>query len=404
MTPRPRRDTSDGLRLIHITTVPMTLRFFHGQISFLKNHGFTVQAVSSPEEGDLLGAFGRDEDIAVHPVHMARRLAPASDIISLIHLWRLLRRLRPDIIHSHSPKAALLGTLAGRLAGVPSVMLSVFGLPQMTKAGLSYRLMNAMTRLECRMAGMVWCDSPSMRNYLIEHKLCRPEKVVVLGSGSVNGVDSARTFSPQYQTGQRDIVRESMQIPGDDLVIGFVGRITADKGMHELAEAWRLLSAERNDVHLLLVGPFESEDPLSARDSRLFHSHSRVHLAGMQEEVAPFFAAMDIFVMPSYREGFGVTNIEAAAMALPVVATSIPGCVDSVQDGVTGTLVSARDSVTLREALQRYCADPALRREHGHNGRQRVIADFRPEDIWQQLQQLYTDIATDSRRAHVRQR
>jgi len=374
----------------------MTLNFFRGQISFMTEQGLTVQAISSEDENESLAAFGRDEDIEVHAVPMVRQMAPVSDMISLARLWRLLRRLRPDIVHSHSPKAALLGTLAARIAGVPNVVLSIFGLPQMTKSGLSRGVLNAMTKLECRIADKVWCDSPSMRTYLIEQKLCQPDKVVVLASGSVNGVDSLKTFSPEYYTACRDEIREIMQIPTQHLVIGFVGRITADKGMHELAQAWRQLSAERNDVHLLLVGPFEPQDPLRAEDLALFHEDSRVHLTGMQKEVAPFLAVMDVFVMPSYREGFGVTNIEAASMCLPVVATSIPGCVDSVQDSVTGTLVPVKDSHSLLTALQQYCADAALRREHGQAGRRRVIAEFSPEEIWQQLHSLYNGIATQS--------
>jgi glycosyltransferase involved in cell wall biosynthesis len=381
------------LRLIHVTTVPPTLNFFHGQIAYLKEHGFIVHAISSPDESALLATFGRDEDIKVHPVHMERRMAPTSDIVSLVRLWRLFRTLQPDIVHSHSPKAGLLGTLAARIAGVPTVVLSIFGLPQMTKTGLSAKALNTLTKFECRLASKVWCDSHSMRSYLIEQSLCHPDKVVVLGKGSVNGVDSTKAFSPEYQASHREPIRELMDIPVQHLVIGFVGRITADKGMHELAQAWRQLRAERTDVHLLLVGPFEAQDPICREDLDLFNEDSRVHLPGAQKEVAPFFAAMDIFVMPSYREGFGVTNIEAAAMSLPVVATLIPGCVDSVKDGITGTLVPPKETLSLLVALRTYCDDSALRREHGQAGRQRVISEFKPERIWQQLLSLYRTLA-----------
>jgi glycosyltransferase involved in cell wall biosynthesis/O-antigen/teichoic acid export membrane protein len=392
-----RASDSDPLQLVHITTVPMTMRFFVGQISFLKDHGFTVRAISSPDEDDSLAAFGADEDIEVHAVPMEKRIAPASDIVSLVRLCRLLRKLRPDVVHSHTPKAALLGTLAARLAGVPVVVISIHGLPQMTRTGFTRKVLDAMTRLGCRVADKVWCVSPSMRSYVIEQHLCHADKVVVLGSGSVNGVDSAKTFSPDEQSCHCRAIREQMQIPPQNLVIGFVGRITADKGMHELAQAWRQLSAERADVDLLLVGPFEAEDPLLAEDAALFHEDKRVHLAGPQKEVAPFFAAMDVFVMPSYREGFGVTNIEAASMSLPVVSTCIPGCVDSVQDGVTGTLVPPRDSDSLHAALDEYCSNPAMRREHGQAGRQRVIAEFEPRAIWQLLSDLYRGIANQPR-------
>lgn len=388
----PEARKPDGLRLIHITTIPATLNFFRGQIAFMKAHGLDVRAISSPDAAGSLAAFGQEEQIEVHAVPMARQIALASDIVSLVRLSRLIRKLQPDIVHSHSPKAALLGTLAARIARVPTVVLSIFGLPQMTKTGLSRTILNAMTRLECLLADKVWCDSPSMRSYVIERNLCRPEKIVVMGNGSVNGVDSMKTFSPENQAPHRDPTRKQMQIPYQDLVIGFAGRITADKGMHELAQAWRQLSVERTNVHLLLVGPFEAQDPLRAEDLALFREHPRVHIAGTQRNVGPFFAAMDIFVMPSYREGFGVTNIEAASMCLPVVATSIPGCVDSVGDGFTGTLVPARDSLSLLNALRQYCADPVLRRKHGQAGRRRVLAEFRQEDIWQQLYNLYTSI------------
>ena len=382
-------NTSGNLRLIHVTTVPMTLRFFRGQISFMKAQGFVVHAISSPDGESSLSAFGDEEGIEVHAVPMARRMALGADIVSLVRLWRLFRVLRPDIVHSHSPKAALLGTLAARIAGVPNVLLSIFGLPQMTKTGLNLSLLNAVTRFECRLADTVWCDSPSMRNYVIEQNLCPREKIIVLGSGSVNGVDSRGTFSIERQAPRREEIRELMRIPSHHLVIGFVGRVTADKGIHELAEAWRQLSVERTDVHLLLVGPFEAQDPLTVDDLALLHEDPRVHLTGMQSEVAPFYAAMDIFVMPSYREGFGVTNIEAASMSLPVIATSIPGCVDSVKDGVTGTLVPPRDSFRLLEALRQYCSDETMRRARGQAGRLRVAAEFRPEMIWKQLYGLY---------------
>jgi len=371
----------------------MTLRFFHGQIAFLKSRGVAVQAVSSGDERSTLKEFGILEDIRVHPIDMARHMAPISDAVSLIHLWCLFKRLRPDIVHSHSPKAALLGTLAARGARVPNVVLSIFGLPQMTRTGLNRRFLDSVTKLECRLADRVWCDSPSMRTYIIQQQLCAPEKLVVLGNGSVNGVDSLGGFSPERQQSYGDEVRRHNRIPPEDLVIGFVGRITADKGMHELTDAWRLLSAERSDLHLLLVGPLEQQDPLRPDDLAFLREHPRVHITGEQDDIGRYYAAMDIFVMPSYREGFGVTNIEAASMGLPVVATNIPGCVDSVQDGVTGSLVPPRDSLSLLLALRRYCDSDSLRIAHGQAGRQRVIADFQPAVIWQQLYDLYIELA-----------
>jgi glycosyltransferase involved in cell wall biosynthesis len=171
--------------------------------------------------------------------------------------------------------------------------------------------------------------------------------------------------------------------------LGFVGRIVRDKGMGELASAWRYLRDQYPTLHLLMVGPFESKDPLLQKDEDLFRNDDRVHLVGMCKEVAQHLKSIDIFVMPSYREGFGISNIEASSMCLPVVSTKIIGCVDSVQDGVTGTLVPPGDAGALTDAIRRYIDEPDLRQVHGLAGRERVLRDFRQEAIWEGLYQEY---------------
>jgi glycosyltransferase involved in cell wall biosynthesis len=382
------------MRLIHITTVPFTFRFFHGQIAFLKSRGVEVHAVSSP--GDELGTLQEVEQrevIEVHPVRMQRRISPVGDLLSLWHLWRLLRRLRPDIVHSHTPKAALLGTLAARAVGTKVVLISIFGMRQMTKAGLSRRLLDWTTRLSCRLADRVWCDSFSIRDCIVAEGLCAPEKTVILGQGSVMGVDAREHFSPsRCGPDVRRVVRTTYGIPPDATVLGFVGRNAADKGMRELASAWRNLRNRYLSLHLMLVGPSDSTDPISPDDTALFRADERVHLCGYCEDLPAHLAAMDVFAMPSYREGFGIVNIEAGAMGLPVVSTRIPGCVDSVQDGVTGTLVPPRDANALKDAIAHYLEDPSLRERHGQAGRQRALQEFRPEAIWESLYHLYIDL------------
>lgn len=368
--------------------MPETLYFFRGQIGYLRANGFEVQAITSP--GDLADEFRQREAIEVHTMPMVRSMSPMGDLVSLWRLWRLLRFLKPDVVHSHTPKAGLLGTLAARAAGVPVVFLSIFGLVQMTKTGSARRLLDATTRLACILAHCVWCDSFSMRDYVVKERLCPATKVVVFGQGSVNGVDAKGVFSPQaYSPEQRVALRTLYGIPAEARVLGFVGRIVGDKGLHELTAAWRILSSRYPDLHLLLVGPFEAKDPLAPEDKELLCTDARVHLAGRRTDVPLHLAAMDIFVMPSYREGFGVTNIEAAAMGLPVVSTLIPGCIDSVQDGVTGTLVAVCDVNALVGALRTYLDHPELRRRHGDAGRERVLRDFRPETIWAALRREY---------------
>ena len=173
------------------------------------------------------------------------------------------------------------------------------------------------------------------------------------------------------------------------LVVGYVGRIVRDKGLVELIEAWRTLRNEFPSLHMLVVGPFEPQDPVPSDVEGILRGTERIHLAGQLEDPSALYAIMDIVVLPSYREGLPLVPLEAAAMALPVVATRIPGCVDAVVDGQTGTLVPPRNAWAVAQAIHRYLEDPALRRRHGLAGRERVVRDFRQEVMWEAIYQEY---------------
>ena len=216
-------------------------------------------------------------------------------------------------------------------------------------------------------------------------------KITVLHHGSINGVAAETAFNPaRVGDTVRAAVRERYGIPLNAEVVGFVGRVVRDKGLVELVEAWQTLRAERPELHLLVVGPFEPQDPLPPEVEKLLRTDPRVHLTGLNWDTPPLYAAMDVVVLPTYREGFGIVAIEAAAMELPVVATEVPGCVDAVQDSVTGTLVPPRHASALKEAIRHYLLDPELRRRHGRAGRERVLREFRQEDIWEELYGEYT--------------
>jgi glycosyltransferase involved in cell wall biosynthesis len=373
--------------LIHITTVPMSLTFFRGQIAFMKERGYHVHAVSSP--GPDLDAFAQREGVEVSAVPMSRRITPVADFLAILGLIRVFLRIRPTIVHAHTPKGGLLGTIAATLYGAKVRIYHIRGLPMMGATGLRRRLLQLSERVACRLAHRVFCVSHSVRDEVVRAGLCPPEKIVVLCGGSGNGVDSEGRFNPdRLPDSTRSEVRDRFGIASDDTVIGFVGRIVRDKGVVELARAWMELR-DRSDLHLLMVGPFEEEDPIPGEIERLLRSDPRVHLAGMDWNTPLLYAAMDIVVLPTYREGFPNVPLEAAAMGLPVVATRVPGCIDAVIDGETGTLVEPRDVGSLREGITSYLRDPALRTAHGQAGRRRVRVDFRQEAIWAALDREY---------------
>jgi glycosyltransferase involved in cell wall biosynthesis len=373
-------------KLVHITTVPESLGFVAGQIDWLKTRGWEVHAISSP--GDLLDRFGAQHDIPVYGVPMARAITPFADMRSIGEVSRLLTRLAPDIVHSHTPKGGMIGMMAARAAHVPHKVYQMRGLLTLTASGKRKALLAAAETMTCGLADVVICQSRSLRKIAVDEGLVESARATVLLSGS-NGVDSERFDATKFD---RDALRESHGIPQDAVVAGFVGRLVGDKGIVELAEAWSRVSNRLPNAHLLVVGPFEERDPVPAKTRRQLENDPRVHMVGFTHDTAPFYAMMDVLMLPSYREGFPNVPLEAAAMGLPVIATDVIGCIDAVQHGVTGTLVPPRDTQLLEFALEDYLSDPELRRRHGDAGRARILRDFAPENIWEAGLQLYQSL------------
>jgi glycosyltransferase involved in cell wall biosynthesis len=371
----------------------MSLTFLTGQVGYMKARGFDVRAVSSP--GEELGEFAARERVRADAVPMSRAISPLADLVALYRLVVKLRQWRPHVVHSHTPKGGLLGMMAAWITRVPVRVYHVRGLPFTTAAGARRTLLRWTEKVSCRLAHRVISVSHSVRELAVAEGLCPPQKVVVLAGGSGNGVDAAGRFNPRnLEPGTREVTRARYEIPADARVIGFVGRLVRDKGVVELSAAWRVLREEVPDLHLLLVGPVEPRDPVPPEVLSELKSDGRAHLTGKDWNTPPLYAAMDVVVLPSYREGFPGVPLEAAAMGLPVVTTTAPGCVDAVRDGVTGILVGPGDVHSLTDALRLYLRDPELRRRHGAAGRDRVLSEFRQEVIWEALFAEYRRLLT----------
>lgn len=380
--------------VVHVTTAPLSLRFLAGQGSFMRRAGFALHAVSSP--GPELGAFGEEERVAVHAVEMTRRMTPLQDLRALWELWRLLRQIRPQIVDGHTPKGGLLAMIAGWLARTPVRVYHLRGLPLLTASGPRRWILRYTEWTSCRLAHRVLAVSNSMRSIAIHERLCDARRIKVLLGGSGQGVDAAGRFQPLGEDVRR-AVRAEHGIPRDALVIGFVGRLVRDKGVRELAIAWQRLRERHPGLHLLGVGPSEAEDAVPEKVMASLRSDPRIHFTGWTLDTPRLYAAMDVVALPTYREGFPNVPLEAAAMSLPVVATSVPGCVDAVLDGVTGLLVPPRDAAALADALERYLSSPSLRAAHGEAGRRRVLLEFRREAIWEALADEYRELLAATR-------
>jgi glycosyltransferase involved in cell wall biosynthesis len=305
-------------------------------------------------------------------------------------MWNLLRRIRPHIVHAHTPKGGLLGMVSAWLARVPVRIYHMRGLPFVTATGWRRKLLMWCERISCGLAHRVLCVSSSVRQLAVDSHLCPPGKIVVLARGSGNGVDAVQRFNgSNIPPSLREETRRRFNIPPEALVLGFIGRIVRDKGIIELAGAWKELRHDFPALHLLLVGPHEMQDPIPSEIERTLRNDPRVHFLGEQGDMPSLYAVIDVLALPTYREGFPNVLLEAAGMMVPIVTTQVPGCTDAVQDGVTGTLVPPYDAASLARAVKMYLHDGELRRRHGAAARDWVLREFRPEGIWQAVHQEY---------------
>jgi glycosyltransferase involved in cell wall biosynthesis len=362
-------------RLMVISTAPETLAsFFVRQLAFLAEQGFEVHAVSSP--GHELDPLKRLPGITVHEVTMRRRPHPLRDLASLIALVILMLRVRPGIVHAHTPKAGLLGMLAAAMARVPVRLYTIHGLPLVTRTGWLRKFLERAERLSCRLSTRTYCVSPSVEDVVRELRLACKRKVRTLGHGSCAGVDLER-FRPREDDAERRGVRRQYAIPEDAPLLCYVGRIARDKGIAVLGDAWQRVEARFSQAHLLICGGYDPTDPPPAVAWDRLKARARVHVsADWVTDMPAIYAASDILVQPTFREGLPQVAIEAGAMGVPVVASRVVGMVNAVDDGVTGLLVPANDPEALAEAASRLVADALLRRRMGAEGRRFVAARF----------------------------
>lgn len=376
-------------RLVCVVTVSMSTKFFDGQLQYLAERGFDVTMVSSPgPELESMGANG----IATCAVPMEREISPLRDLRSFWALWRLFRKLRPDIVNVGTPKAGLLGTLAARFAGVPSIIYTLHGLRLETASGWKRRLLMQTEVVTCKLADRVRCVSHSLRERAIALRITQRCKAYVVGNGTSNGIDVAR-YTPlnRHVDSCRDL-RSGLGIPADSLVLGFVGRFTRDKGVVELYRAFTSLKVAFASLKLLVVGDFESGDPVPADLRRSLESDPDVIHTGFVADVAPYYSIMDVLVFPSYREGFPGVPLEAQAAGVPAVVSDGTGAVESVIDGVTGFVVPVGNVDRLQAAVSRLLDDGELRKQMRSAGIDWVKHNFRREIVWKGLLGDYSSL------------
>ncbi len=380
-------------KLVRITTVPISLdKLLEGQLRFMQNN-YEVTAISS--EKDYLDKIGNREGVKTHQVEMTRLITPFSDLKSLLKLTWFFIKTKPDIVHSHTPKAGIVGMFAAFLARVPNRFHTVAGLPLLEEQGKKRKVLDFVEKLTYVFATKVYPNSKGLEEIILTNGYCKPDKLKVLANGSTNGINTSHFSTENFSFAQKEALKEQIGIDANDFVYVFVGRLVTDKGINELVCAFKKLKLNHPNAKLLLVGPLETElDPLLPATLEAIESVKNIIAVGYQNDVRLYFAIADCLVFPSYREGFPNVVMQAGAMGMPSIVTNINGCNEIIVQGENGLIIPTKDEKALYDAMLKCMEDEAFFAVLKQNARAMIVERYEQKVVWEAILQEYQNLSS----------
>jgi glycosyltransferase involved in cell wall biosynthesis len=351
---------------------------------------FEVIGVSS--HGRELTDVEKDEGIRTIALDMSREITPLQDMISLIKMIFLLLKEKPDIVHTHTPKAGIVGMVAAWLARVPHRLHTVAGLPVMEATGKKKKILLAVEKLTYACATKVYPNSYGLKTYILENVLAPENKLKIIGYGSSNGIDTDYFKRTNEVLKNATLIEDRYNLKNTFVFI-FVGRVVKDKGINELLSAFNRLSQEYNTARLLLIGDFEKElDPLSDDSYAILKNNEHIIHTGFQADIRPFLATGNCFVLPTYREGFPNVVLQACSMELPCIVTDINGCNEIIANEKNGLLIEPKNTDDLYLAMKRMITEDMLPDTLKVNTRKDIIAKYDRQKFHQYLLDEYHEV------------
>lgn len=366
-------------KICFISTIPSTLRTFvlKTAIYLHENTDWDISFISSEDEEF---ASELPEFIHYFPVPMERGIS-ISGIKSMMQMKKIFVKEKFDLIQYSTPNASLYAALAGKLAGIPVRLYCQWGMVYVGFEGIKRQVFKAIEKIVCKLSTWIEPDSVSNLNFAHEENLYPQTKGSVIWNGSACGINLEK-FDISQKIKYRKDIREKYNFPEDSFVYGFVGRITKDKGINELLAAFKQIYESNSNVYLMMVGTTEKDDTVD--ESLFLWSKKCEHViyTGFTDIVEQYLSAMDTYILPSYREGFGMGVVEAEAMGVPVIVTSIPGPVDAMKENETGIVVKKGSIKELLRAMKKLYEDKHIRKEYSSNAYDFAINNFEQKKLF----------------------
>ena len=375
-------------KLIRITTVPLSLeKLLENQGQYFKAFYDITFISSNPEQ---LKQTAEKQGVSYFPLDMTRKITPLQDLRCLIQLYHFLRKEKPLIVHTHTPKAGIVGMLAARLAGIPIRLHTIAGLPLMETKGLKRWLLILVERLTYFCATKVYPNAEGLLKFVLQNRLAPRKKLKVIGKGSSNGIDTSYFSKDEIEETKVSALRESLKIKSSDFIFCFVGRLVGDKGVNELVHAFCEVQNEIPDAKLLLVGPYETDlDPLEKITQKRINTNPNIITTGFQADIRPYLVLSDTFVFPSYREGFPNVVLQAIAMEVPCIVSDINGCNEIIREGETGAIIPPKQTQPLVDKMVLFYHEKKVVQKFINTAKSEVATNYDRLQFWKSLLEEY---------------
>lgn len=367
----------------------MSLKFLlPGQMKFMQTHGFEVLMISA--DGDEIADVIANEDCPHIVVPMTRKITPIKDLACLWELIKIFKKERPDIVHTHTPKAGLLGMLAAKLSGVKVRIHTVAGLPLMVEKGFKFQLLKFIEKLTYAAANQVWPNSFSLLQYIQTQKLTSNKKLKVINKGSSNGINLNRFSVANFKEETLNVVKKSIDYTEANTYLLCISRLVKDKGIIELVQTFQQIQLTEKNIKLVLVGKFETDlDPLPTNILDEIKNNKNIIHIDWSNHVEYYISLATLFIFPSHREGFPNVLLQAGAIGTPIICSTIAGNVDLVEDKITGLRFIVEDTTEMKNQILFALNNPEQMKEMAATLKNNIFNFYDREIMWQAILQEY---------------
>lgn len=376
-------------KLIRVTTVPISLKLLiTGQMKFMSENGFDVVTISA--DGKEIEDVIKLEGCSHVTINLTRKITPLKDLKALWETYKFFKKQKPDIVHTHTPKAGLIGMLAAKFAGVKTRIHTVAGMPLMVYEGNMKKLLIAVEKLTYWASTDVWPNSYSLCNYILENKFTVKSKIKIISKGSSNGIDLTRFSIENLNAEKLANIEKQIGFDKNQKIVVSIGRMVKDKGVEELVRAFKILQSEKVDFKLLLIGPFEHDlDPLNHEIAQEIQNNPKIQHINWSDDVEYYMHLSYLLIHPSHREGFPNVLLQAGAMKCPIICSEIPGNVDVANNRSEATWFKVKNQNDLYEKLKWALENEDELNKRAENLHQKITKSFSRTEIHQAILEEY---------------